>query len=266
PRAAVPWVIACVVFLALATGQRARYSLWDLLHELPIFSSSRLPSRFLIPFTLAVGMLASFGSDAVLKRFKTWGVYVVCLTLCAMLIDFWQVSVPNLHYVVWGDLYYPAAVSSSFRQVQDQSNTHMFATSLADEGSLNCYEYTAIGTPAAGFNEPTYRGEQYLLGAGSVTLSRWTPNRLEYAVDAQAPTVMVVNQNYDPWWRVTSGPGQTLSQDGLLAVRVPAGKSQIVLRYVSMAAIYGMIISILTALAAFVLFRWESRRAISRPS
>jgi uncharacterized membrane protein YfhO len=82
-------------------------------------------------------------------------------------------------------------------------------------------------------------------------------------VDAQAPTVMVVNQNYDPWWRVTSGPGQTFSQDGLLAVQVPKGKSRIVLRYISIAAICGLVISILTALAAFLLFRWESRRAIS---
>jgi len=266
PRAAAPWVIAAVAFLTLATGESARYSPWSLLHALPIFSSSRVPSRFLIPFTLAAGMLASLGSEAILKRFKTWGSHVVSLTLCAMLIDFWLVSVPNLHYVVWGDLHNPAAVSSGFRQVQDRSNTHMLATSMAGEGSLDCDEYTAIGTPAAGFNEPTYRGEQYLLGAGSVTLSRWTPNRLEYAVDAQAPSVMVINQNYDPWWRVTSGPGQTFSQGGLLAVRVPAGKSQIVLRYISMAAIYGIIISMLTALAAFVLIRWESRRAISRPS
>jgi hypothetical protein len=263
PRAAAPWVVACVVLLTLATGESAQYSPWSLLHQLPVFSSSRVPSRFLVPFTLAVGVLASFGSEAILKRFKTWGVYAVSLTLCVMLVDFWQVSVPNLGWVVAGGMPNLVAASSSFRQVRDQSNNHMLEASLADEGSLNCYEYTAIGTPAAGFNEPTYRGEQYLLGAGSVTLSRWTPNRLEYAVDAPAPAVMVVNQNYDPWWRVTSGPGDAFSQDGLLAVRVPAGKSQIVLRYISMAAIVGAVISILTALAAFVLIRWESRRAIS---
>lgn len=91
-------------------------------------------------------------------------------------------------------------------------------------------------------------------------LEKWTSNRLEYAVDAPVPSVMVVNQNYDPSWRVTSGPSQTFSQDGLLAVRVPAGKSRIVLRYISIAAICGLIISMLTAFAAFVLIRWESPR------
>ena len=266
PRGAAPWVIACVMFLALATGQSAAYAPWNLLHKLPIFVSSRCPSRFLVPFTLAVGVLASFGGEAILKRFKTWGAYAVCLTLCAMLVDFWRVSVPNLRYVVSGNLYNPVAASSSFRQVRDQSDTRMLASSLANEGALHCYEYTAIGTPAAGFNEPTYRGEQYLLGPGAVTLASWTPNRLEYAVDAQAPSVMVVNQNYDPSWRVTSGPGQAFSQGGLLAVRVPAGKSRIVLRYVSVAAICGLIISILTAFAAFVLIRTGRRVSTEIPA
>ena len=263
PRAAAPWLIACVVFLALATGQSARYSPWNLLHKLPIFSSSRVPSRFLIPFTLAVGVLASFGSEAILKRFKTWGFYVICLTLCAMLVDFWRVSVPNLRYVVSGEPYNSVAASSSFRQVRDQSDTRMLASSLANEGSLHCYEYTAIGTAAAGFNEPTYRGEQYLLGPGSVRSTNWTPNAIDFVVDAPVTTTMIVNQNYDPSWRVTSGANQTFSQDGLLAVRVPAGKSRIVFSYISIAAIWGMIISMLTAFAAFVLIRWESRRPSS---
>ena len=139
----------------------------------------------------------------------------------------------------------------------------MFDAALADEGSTYCYEYTVIETPAAGFNEATYRGEQYLLDPGTVTLTRWTPNRLEYAVDAgAASSVMVINQNYDPSWRVTSGRGQIFSYGGLLAVRVPAGKSQIVIRYISMGAIVGLAISMLTALAAFILFRWESRHPL----
>jgi uncharacterized membrane protein YfhO len=66
---------------------------------------------------------------------------------------------------------------------------------------------------------------------------------------------MVVNQNYDPSWRVISGLGRTFSQDGLLAVRVPAGKSEVDLRYVSLIAIYGFAITLLTAICAIVLFR-----------
>jgi hypothetical protein len=51
----------------------------------------------------------------------------------------------------------------------------------------------------------------------------------------------------------------------LLAVPVPAGKSRIVLRYISMAAVRGMIVSIVTAFAAFVVFRLGSRRPAPAP-
>jgi hypothetical protein len=71
--------------------------------------------------------------------------------------------------------------------------------------------------------------------------------------------VLVVNQNYDPSWRVMTGAGRTFSRDGLLAMRVPAGKSLIDLRYISSAVLYGFGISLLTLIGAIVLFRIERR-------
>jgi uncharacterized membrane protein YfhO len=98
-----------------------------------------------------------------------------------------------------------------------------------------------------------------LLGAGTVTITRWSPNRLQYSVDAPAASVLVVNQNYDPSWRVMSGLGPTFSQDGLLAVRLPAGKSEVDLRYRSPAVLYGLAITLLTVVGAIVFFRMERR-------
>ena len=48
-----------------------------------------------------------------------------------------------------------------------------------------------------------------------------------------------------------------ISQDGLLAVRVPAGKSQIDLRYISRPVLYGLPVTLLTAIGAIVLFKLE---------
>jgi hypothetical protein len=48
----------------------------------------------------------------------------------------------------------------------------------------------------------------------------------------------------------------------LLAVRVPAGKSQIVLRYISIAEICGFTITLLTAIGAVLLFRTEGRVSV----
>jgi len=177
-------------------------------------------------------------------------------------VDMLVVGPPNLHYALLG-VAGPGPTHGEFAQFLRPGAVAQSAVIRDHQGVVNCYTGMDWPTQVKGWNEPGYRGEQYMLGPGTVTLARWAPNRLEYLVDAQVPSVMVVNQNYDPSWRVTSGPGQIFDQGGLLAVRVPAGKSQIVLRYVSLAVIYGLIITVLTALAAFALTRWESRRPLA---
>jgi hypothetical protein len=229
-----------------------------------MFSSSRVPSRFLIPFTLTVGVLASFGGEAILKRYNSVGFYIVALALCAMLIDFWLVSVPNLRSAVPGDLPDSVATSPSFRQVREQSDIHMLAASMANEGALNCESYTGITTPAAGFNQPTYRGEQYLLGPGSVRSTDWTPNAIDFEVDAPAATTMIVNQNYDPYWQLVEGHGRILNSGGLLAVDLPAGKQTLRLAYRSRSLRIGAAISTLTLLLAVAVVVGERRRRVAR--
>jgi hypothetical protein len=222
----------------------------------------RVPSRFIICFALVVAILAGFGFDWLAVSARPWGAIAASLLMVVAATDCWVVAVSN-YGGIFSNPADPGPAMASFRQIRNVPNTNsMLLPAMQNEGILVCYEYTYWPTSAVGFGQPGYRGEQYLLGQGSVTLVRWTPNRLEFAVDAQAPSVMVVNQNYDPSWRVTSGPSHTFSESGLLAVRVPAGKSRIVLRYISIATICGMIISILTAFAAFLLIRWESRRPL----
>jgi hypothetical protein len=41
----------------------------------------------------------------------------------------------------------------------------------------------------------------------------------------------VVNQNYDRFWRLTAGRGTVISQGGLLAVSIPAGRQTLRLSY-----------------------------------
>ena len=213
-----------------------------------------------------VAVLAGIGIDAMCSRGSPFVLAVCALLILIGGVDMAMVSRPNLHYVwMWEVPHGPPPIN--FAQYQRDPAIAESSVVRDRRGVVNCYVYTDWPTNAKGSNDQGYLGEQYLLGPGTVTLTRWTPNRLEYAVDAPAASsVMVINQNYDPSWRVMSGQGKTFSQDGLLAVHVPAGKNQIVLRYISMAAIYGMIISMLTALAAFVLIRWESRHPLRADS
>ncbi len=266
PSKALPWILTAIVIFHLARGWTGPNSLYVWMHSLPLFSSTRLPSRLLIVFVLMVAVLAGMGIDAVCSRGSA-SVLAVCVLLILIGgVDMLVVSRPNLHYVWMWEV--PRGLPPiNFTQFQRDPAIAESSVVRDSQGVVNCYVYTDWPTNAKGSNDQGYLGEQYLLSPGTVTLARWTPNRLEYTVDARdASSVMVVNQNYDPSWRVMSGQGQTFSQNGLLAVRVPAGKSEVVLRYISMAAIYGMIISILTALAAFLLIRWESRHALRADS
>ncbi len=258
PRKSLPWIFVGIVLFELARGLTSPNCLWFWLHGMPLFSSTRLPSRLLIPFALMVAVLAGLGIDVVCSRGSPAALAASALLVIVGGVDMLLVGPPNLRLVLLGvdDRGPPRSEFAQYLRTSG-GQSHVIQH---HEGVVNCYSYTPWPTEAQGSNEPGYRGEQYLLGPGSVTLVRWTPNRLEYAVEAQGPSLMVVNQNYDPSWRVTSSQGQIFSQDGLLAVRVPAGKSQIVLRYLSLPALYGLAITLLTTLGAIVLALTERRR------
>ncbi len=262
PRRAIPWIFAGLFLFVLARGAYKPDSLWIWLHKMPLFSSTRLPSRFLIPFVLMVAVLAGIGIDALTIRGSS-GALAACVFLVVLgAADMFIVGTPNLRYFATAGTNPPETARSDFAQYLRPDALAQSSVIRRHEGVVNCYVYTGWPTNAKGRNELGYSGEQYLLGPGTATVAQWTPNRLEYAVDTPRSSVLIVNQNYDPSWRVMSGVGKTFSQDGLLAVPVPAGKSRIVLRYISNAAVLGIAVSILTAFAAFVLFRWGSRRTL----
>ena len=136
----------------------------------------------------------------------------------------------------------------------------MLAVAQANMGALSCYEYVDLPRRAVGADESDYRGEQYLLGPGSIHLTRWTPNVLGYDVDVGGGTIMVVNQNHDDSWQVVEGHGEVISQQGLLAVRLPPGRQHLTLAYRSRAFVEGLAITAVTSLAALLLWLRERRR------
>ena len=266
PRRAIPWVIAATIFLVLARGQTNPNSAWDLLHRLPAFSSTRVPPRYLIPFTLAIGVLAGIGIDALCENRSMVRLGLVIVLITAGTLDLYLVGAPQLGHALVYPPYKALVFGEYFRQFELRNDKEMFQTVQGNLGVPNCYEALLEATTVVASNRPGYRGEYYLLGPGSVSNSRWSPNALGFEVDAPKATVLVINQNYDRSWRVVSGPGETLSQNGLLAVRVPAGQSQIALRFISFALLYGFAITLLTTIGAVVLLIREGRVAASRNS
>src|ERR1700683_1016224 len=102
PRRAMPWLIAGAVFLLLAMGEIIpRYSPWQLLHLLPIFSSVRVSPRCLIAFALSASVMAAFGIDFLCRRGSA-GIIAAAILVALCVFDLWDVNRPNLAYYVDG--------------------------------------------------------------------------------------------------------------------------------------------------------------------
>ena len=253
-RRAIPWIVLAVAMLWLARGDAGALRLWPILHSLPVFSSLRLPSRFLVIFVLAVAVLAGFGLDFLEAEFGPGGKLAAIALLVLATVNSILAGPPTLDAILNAPIQ-PGPPQASFSQISRRPDNSQIIPTLENRGVVRCYEYTDWTTAVRESDAPGYRGEYYMLGPGAVRLARWTPNALEFDVDAAAGAVLVVNQNYDPSWRVTSGRGTVFSNDGLLAVRVGDGRGRIALRYISVPVICGAIVSAMTVFAAVALVK-----------
>ncbi|MGD0075263.1 MAG: hypothetical protein ABSD31_13130 [Candidatus Binataceae bacterium] len=256
---ALPWLIVSFVLLALAAGNFGPYSPWVLIHKVPLFVDLRLPTRGLIPFTLTVAVLAALGVDVMCAPRTGWVPTLAPLLVGLALIDSWLVSPSYLSYAVIGQ---EASLPSSkeFHQLSSPKYFgHMFMGAKANTGILSCYEVLGPRVSPRGYDQPGYRGEQYLLGSGTVTLARWTPNQLSYDVLAPRPTVLIVNQNYDEGWHLIRGKGEVFSRGGLIAVGLSAGRQHLEIVYRPRAFVIGLGITMLTFIVTLVVWRYERR-------
>jgi hypothetical protein len=232
PRQALPWVMIAAILFLLALGARGPWWPWPLLHELPVFSWERLAYRFIVPLVQVVAVLAGFGADWIAAR---CGRAAAMALVVAATLDCLWVGSYNLRYSLQNLA--PIVPSEPFHQVREPGTGYyiisrdMVRLTEQNLGIINCNEYSDWSTPVAASGDPNYRGEYYLLGEGTVAITFWSPNRLGFAVDTPAPTTLVVNQNYDRFWRLTAGSGSVLSEGGLLAVSIPAGSQTLQLSY-----------------------------------
>jgi len=258
PRKALPWLLCAIVLFAMSAGHFAWWAPWPLLHHLPPFSSEHVQPRFLIFVTLAVGVLAGIGADSLSKWFRPWGAMAALAIIVLGLADAWKVSVPILRFDTRN---LPDAIpdSAPFRQFWNESDHGMLTTALSNLGAVNCMSPIDERRRPIGYNQYDYRGEQYLTGQGEVTLTMWTPNRLEYEVNAVGPTRLVINENFDPGWRLSQGLGEVRSSRGLLSVSLGPGRQHLVVTYRAPWIILGSIISVATIVIASLMYRGESK-------
>ncbi len=237
-----------VVLVWCALGGNRGASLFKLLHTLPVFDSLRVPSRFLGPAMVAFGLLAAAalrGGRSWIERARpaaaraaAWAAVLVALGVAG------DVTLANQRLLQQGiDPPLPEGPASrDFFQNPAASYRRLPAFPVEGTGTRGCYVALDwkpapelwLGHSPQAFVKP--------LGAGTVTATDWTPNRLDYDVRLAAPALVVINQNFDAGWRADGGEpvgpfviGTSQLSDvhahGVLAVAMPAGTHHLVVRH-----------------------------------
>ena len=117
-----------------------------------------------------------------------------------------------------------------------------------NKGTVNAYEYLPVSRNAIAADAHAYRGEVYLQNErGRAAYTRWSPNRLTVEVEVWQPDLLVVNQNYDPGWKVTGAASDAVeSVGGLLGVRVIPTDKEVEIYYLPNSFLLGCTVTAAT--------------------
>jgi hypothetical protein len=263
-RKSIPWVLGAIFFVVLFRGDTSPNAATMWLRHLPLAGNIGLCGRWVTPLVFCVGVLAALGAQSLCQRPQWWLHRLATVLLAVGVVDAWLVCAPNYRYLFQPAITSPTP-SAEFRQYWSELPVPLTSISLAGMGSVNCGDIGYHEQPrpgvVPGFNQERYRGEYYLLDAGTVTQTRWSPNRLSYEVNASQPTSVMINQLLYPGWHLVRGNGLIYPENGLIAVRVPSGRQEIELAYTPHHIVMAYA-SALYALVALIAVWWiESRSA-----
>jgi hypothetical protein len=260
-----------LLFYMLSMGGQSPLGLYHGLKSLPIFENLRAPFRYtnFVVFFLAVGAghgiaLLEHQSMAVFERLRPgewlerwqyaptiyWGVSALVTSMLVLGVGA-AVVVPEFRFnkarvdetftVEWARSY-----DQPFRQsIGNRWHANVWPT--ISRGSLACWEAQPF------FQSPALRAdleqEEFLKddAKGRIERLSWSPHRIVLDVSVDEEARVIVNQNKHRAW--TSNVGTVTSDRGRLAIDVPEGDHRLVVEFSDPLVWWGLVVSILTALA-----------------
>jgi hypothetical protein len=287
-RRALALKIIGVLFVALSFGAFDRRAPWTLLHELPVFASQHVPSRWLYPAALVLGLITAIGVGKVYRRLGPTAAVIADAALMVLVfyvaMDIAPISALPMKRVFWMQL--PKIQTESvFHQEKDVPASLHYVVSdwvqpalpamMSNVGVIQCYGVAGLsiwsaneqgvipGLGAKGRGEPGYHGEVYTAsGSGRPTIVSFTPNKIVVAIDdGVAGDTLVLNQNYYAGWRVDGH--KVINYHDTLGVPLRGGRETLTFRCWAPGLTAGIVIFILTvgALAAAAVISSRKLRA-----
>ncbi|HET6336327.1 MAG TPA: hypothetical protein VFG30_24060 [Polyangiales bacterium] len=224
-----------VVFGSIMLGNLGPYAPWSVLHELPVFDSLRVPTRFAMFFTLYVALLAAHAVQVVLdasRKLPRFGAYAVLalltLAAAAQLTDVIRVSRSAV------ELWRGAPLDDAPPAERHHLVAGRYAQRYASYPRLN------LGTPQCYAGAMNWRVSRALWtgdkpqvrvheGEGIVYEVRHTSSEWSADVEMKSAGRLWFNQNFADGWR--ANVGSVASDEELLAVDLPPGRHLVQLRY-----------------------------------
>ncbi len=229
--------------LLLGFGAFHENAPWALLHELPVFSSQHVPSRFHYPMLLLLGaafvsMAARFVDPAIRRR--PWIDLALLVPVALFSLDLARVSRVPFAQAFWMEAPEEIPERRVFEHkkyppvqyVRRDWAAPMLLSMMANTGVIKCYGIDTAFVPGAkALDTKGYPGPAHIeQGEGKAELVEWSPNRAHVVVTgAKAGALVVYNMNYAPSWRANGEPA--LDFEGRVAHRLSPGETEVRFRY-----------------------------------
>lgn len=236
-------VLGGLLFSTLALGHFGTLAPWSLLNQLPVFSSLRVPSRFLVWTLFYLSLLAGIGLHAcsklaqwIAKRIPhvtpSWvKAGIVCAILLCTLsaLEILIVNIPKTAGTARAMPLVSAPAHPRFHYVTPHDYWYRFASfpqqNLAIFGCYSEYHWPIAHHLWMG-DVPQARVPSQ---KGHVSRTFRAGNHAWADVTLIQPALVVFNHNFAPGWKSNLGP--VLNHEGHAAVRAPKGAHRIYLKY-----------------------------------
>jgi len=202
---------------------------WPIFHLLGGGYSHFSTRSFLIS-DFFIALCAGLSLSYLVTRWRLkspWVDIVSCLAVVFVIYNLFAVLSPVRQYMATNARQYEnfqaqnpfSQVAVTLPQEFRFGNSSMVDLLLQNTGTSNGYEALPIPSHVHARNSPDYRGEFYLQqGAGQLAITSWSPNRWVVKIRVAQNDILVVNQNYDPGWKVNAGK-TVVNVNGLIGLK-----------------------------------------------
>ncbi len=255
-RKYIVWIGLLLIFFLLGMGNFGTFSPWAILSHFPGYSSIRCSGRFFQFVLLAAAVLAGFGFDGLREKLSVKSKIVRSIPYILLVI----IVGTNMFFVYpilsesFKEKPIPIHRSPIFKNVVD-ATPKAYKNFLANRGSL-VSPWLSAYQPSRGLvdEQNNVSSEYFLKGEAVVEKRIYEQNKIEYILNASSAGEIVFGMGYDIGWSSNSDT-QPYETNDLLTMPFSKGKSEIILTYQTPYFYTGLLISIISLLAACFFIR-----------